>query len=598
VPESPASPPAPLWRRPAVWLFAAAALAYLAWRVPGDLVWDDSPTVCENLYARPGPPAVSFDDPRFWRSLWEQDFGSLHPDGYRPLSWVGRRIGMACQAASPRWAPAGFLALNAAVAGLLAAAAYRLARRFTRTDAAAVFSVFLLLASTPVLTGFLVLFVGIQALVPLAMCAALNCYFASAETGRRWPWLPLMALLLFVAPLYREFAGLTSLLILFLEMQRRRWRGATAATAAAAFAFALFPTALPRLLFFPDLPVAPVYQLGVLGEQAAKGTEPAASFAAWAWQATRSLKWRIFLDLFAILPPTLWLLAAAGWVAAGWRRAPAVPWRKAAFLGSFFLLTFLPFLKVFKEQVHLAYCLVPASIGLAASLEALWAAAAGRRAAAVAVAGLFLVGVADHALNPFVVRGATRDCYAAIDRVAVVCAREAPDGAVLLSNAHHAEDVRLHCGGRFGLLYTTMTSGDPARVVGDPAALDALRRRATAGVFCLDARLPRRRQQLGGDRAHWVIRDRPVPLREIGEIDRVSYRYPVLDPLKMLLPIRNVSWPGSPDLEFDYYHGPALDGTPWLREVAVSYFLYEVARDSPGEARSTPTRLFSGSSGE
>jgi hypothetical protein len=332
-------------------------------------------------------------------------------------------------------------------------------------------------------------------------------------------------------------------------------------------------------LFFPDLPVAPVYRLGDLGEKVQVGIEPGASFVTRAWETARALKWRIFLDLVSVLPPTLFLLALGGWVATALRRrSPAIPWRQAAFLAFFFLLTFLPFLKVFKEQVHLAYCLVPASILLAASVEALWmTAAAGRGTARLLVGGLLLVVVADHALNPFVVRGATRECYEAIDRLAARCTREIPEGSILLSNAHHAVDVRLRCRGRLSVYYSAMTSGRRDLMVDTPAALDALRGREEGmKVYCLDVRLPRLQGQLGWDRTHWVVRDRPVELRDLGTIDRVSYRYPVLDPLKLLTPIRNATWPGSPDLEFDYYRGPSLDGTPWLREVAVSYHLFEV----------------------
>jgi len=37
--------------------------------------------------------------------------------------------------------------------------------------------------------------------------------------------------------------------------------------------------------------------------------------------------------------------------------------------------------------------------------------------------------------------------------------------------------------------------------------------------------------------------------------------------------------PGPPDLEFDFYRGPALSGEPFLREVAVDYWLYKVTSD-------------------
>ena len=97
----------------------------------GDLVWDDTPTVLANLYTAPSGPVISFADPNFLQNLWEQDFGAVHVDGYRPLSWAVRRIGLSFQASS-EWAPAGFVALNAVLAGLLAVALFWLARRFTR----------------------------------------------------------------------------------------------------------------------------------------------------------------------------------------------------------------------------------------------------------------------------------------------------------------------------------------------------------------------------------------------------------------------------------------------------------------------------------
>ena len=497
-------------------LSLAVALGYSAWRAPGDLVWDDTPTMLANLYTAPSGPVISFADPDFLRNLWRQDFGAVHVDGYRPLSWAMRRIGLACQASS-EWAPAWFVALNAVLAGLLAVA-FSGWRGASRAHGCALFSVFLVLASTPVLTGFLVLFTGIQALVPLAMCAALNCYFASLESKRPWIWLALMGALLFVAPLYREFAGITPLLVLFLEIQQSRWRSSAAILSALAFALALFPTALPHYLFFPELTVAPIYQLGALGAQASAGIEPNAPFLTRIGQAALSLKWRIFLDLVSILPPTLFLLALAGWMATAVRsRIPAIPWRPTAFLVFFFLLTFLPFLKVFKEQVHLAYCLVPASIFLAASVEALWTASAmARRAPRLLVVALLLIVLGDHALNPFIVRAATQDCYAAIGRVTAACKREMPEGSILLSNAHHAADVCLLAQGRFTLNYTVMSSGRIDLLIDSPAALDALRRSAgDKRIFCLDVSLPRRRGQPGGDRIHWVVRDRPVEMDDL-----------------------------------------------------------------------------------
>ena len=211
-------------------------------------------------------------------------------------------------------------------------------------------------------------------------------------------------------------------------------------------------------------------------------------------------------------------------------RTPAIPWRPTAFLMFYFLLTFLPFLKVFKEQVHLAYCLIPASILLAASVEALWReAAAVQWAPRLVVAGLLLIVVGDHAINPFVVRAATRDCYAAIGRVTATCVREMPPGSILLSNAHHAADVCLLAQGRFALNYTVMSSGRRDLLIDTPAALTALRIAAGEGESSVStwlaaaARTVRRRpDSLGRARPSRSIarsrRDRPgiLPLHLLG----------------------------------------------------------------------------------
>src|SRR5206468_151922 len=106
---------------------------------------------------------------------------------------------------------------------------------------------------------------------------------------------------------------------------------------------------------------------------------------------------------------------------------------------------------------------------------------------ATILGGLFLLAVSDHALNLMVVRQATRECYAAIDRVAHVCAREMPPGSCLLSNAHQGLDVQLRGNHQFTSYFSTMTGGWRQRLVATPQALDALMNEAgDQRVFCLD----------------------------------------------------------------------------------------------------------------
>ncbi|MFO0928150.1 MAG: hypothetical protein U0736_14115 [Gemmataceae bacterium] len=563
----------PRWLAPAV-VVVLVGLVYIAWRAPGQFVWDDSPTLCENEFPEPGVAIDPLTPHLSDRWKYGDEFGRTHPDGYRPLSWMMRRIGQAGHAAAPATTRVGLLLLNALVAGLLALAHFRLARRFTCSPVAASFAVFLLLAAMPILTGLLVLFTGIQALVLLVMCACLNSYFCYRDTGHGG-WLVGVALLLLLGPWYREFVGLTAVLLVLLELQRGQWRSPVVAVAVVGFAHALFPTALPHLAF-PELPVRPVWRLGALKDQ----IEFTVASNPHAWLdvagAIRGLQWRIFLDLLNILPPTLVLLAAAGWVGSLRRRDPAEA-RGGLFLAGFFAVTFLPFLVVFKEQVHLAYALVPASILLAAGVERLWRLTAEHRALRVATVALLALAVTDHGLNPFVVRSFTRRSYATIARLTRRCEAEMKPGAVVLANPHHAWELRFLTKGKLSCFFTAMTSGNRPMLVPDPPTLQAMIDRAgDAGVYLLDARLPVTDGQPGCDRIHWIVRDRVIDLLHYGEVAKLSFRYPVLDPLKWLLPIEVTSFPGSPDLEFDYYRGPALDGARGVREVAVGSHLYKV----------------------
>jgi hypothetical protein len=65
----------------------------------------------------------------------------------------------------------------------------------------------------------------------------------------------------------------------------------------------------------------------------------------------------------------------------------------------------------------------------------------------------------------------------------------------------------------------------------------------------------------------------------LGKIAAVHYVYPFFDPVRLLLPTTVATWPGPPDLEFDFYRGPALSGQPFLREVAADYLFYKMTGD-------------------
>jgi hypothetical protein len=302
---------------------------------------------------------------------------------------------------------------------------FLVARRFTKTDIAALLAIVLFYATPPAVTASWVVVAGLQILVPLCLCAGLLCYWHSMEGTRgRNAAFGVVVLLLLIGPWIREFLGVLPLLLGLLELVRYRrltWRHAVFS---AAFLHAVFPTAIPKLIAFPDLPLVPVHRLGHLGEQVSEA---------------RPIRWYACWHFVPLLPPTLWLLTSAASATLGvhlawtkwfggaavadrlwntWSRQPrsrkaidafqtafsiapaawlllvqtmherGAPWTQVAFavcwmvvvmamhvhwfLAVWFAVTFLPLLWVFAEHVHFLYCLAPTCIVFAAVLERAW----------------------------------------------------------------------------------------------------------------------------------------------------------------------------------------------------------------------------------
>jgi hypothetical protein len=610
------------WQLAGLW--AAVAVGYFLIRSTTPLVWDDTPLISAARYEHALEQDLRGAEP--WRVILERSFCSLQGNGYRPLNIVQRYVGvMFFGPGDPD--PAPWFAVGGAILGLMTVCVFLVARRYCGPPAA-LLAAFLLLFATPTITGAWPVVMNMQATVPLMICLGLLTYWRLAEaTGaRRWACAAALAVVLLVGPWVREFIGIVPLLILWEEWKRARRPTWVMALAGVFFLHALFPTALMKVLIFPNLSLRPVFAMGHLAEVLETAGAPAAGLGI--IQHLRSLKWDVPNHFLVLYPPLLLGLGALayGVQAVSLALAPAatpgsrlralrplaVPsvllfgagtlylaqspylgfWlvlgvaavcaRVNGLLGVWFLLSFLPFLKLFTEQVHLAYSLVPASIGLAGMLEraaprlrgvALW-----RRGVRWAVVVLFLVGVADHALNLY----ASHRVVAATNRVIYAMARwfraNVPAGSVVICNALHLEDIRLASGNHFAA-YWTVACGIPAddKALPNPAALEKFLR-ANAGkrpVYFLDVDYPFTPDK-EGYHSHQYVRNHNVSMEPLGKVRTLRVRYAYLDPFKKYTPRPLMSFLGAPDLENDFYRGPAQGRTRFLREVYAEYHVYRV----------------------
>jgi hypothetical protein len=541
------------------YIFLLSFLGFIAWRWSFFFVWDDTSSASYNIYSNSGHLSLN----HIFTVLYEP-FAYVAGDGYRPISAIIRYLGAAyIYTLGVDVKP--FIVVNAALFGISLLLFLSFAGKFVQRESWRWFAALLFFASTPILTASLVLFSGIQLLVVIAMLGTLLVYFRFEETNRKL-WLVLLCALLVLGPWVREFIGVTPLLILFHQVLSRRVNK-SAVVVSIGFLHALFPTFLTSFAF-RNLPIRFVLAMGNVGAFIARPSSASGSLA----DSLAGLQWRIFLDLFSIIPPSALLLTLTLLLAGLFSLALLRPRKEDIFLLFFFTLTFLPFLKIFNSQVHLGYCALPLSVLIARQFSR-GSAITAVRTPVLAVA---VLASTDQATNLWSVRNATRVIYSEIGSLAKKFL-EFPPGTIVVGNAHHLEDIRFYSHGQidpWGFPGGIPDQRHWLRSFPEYERLVSSNRNRT--ILLLDAHLPAIGGQRGAGRVSQALSDHQVLFDDLGQIGTVRYTYPFIDPFRFLLPVSVSTWPGPPDLEFDFYRGPALSGEPFLREVALDYHLYRV----------------------
>ena len=614
-------------------LWIGIAGAFLYWRSQEGLVWCDTVIVAQNLFEEAEP--LRWGQPGTLHSIIQNSFSVIGAEGYRPLSriilWAGIAL-FSTQDFNPfLWNAAGGL-----VIGSMAVVFFLVARRFLQSDYSSLLALFLFLFATPVVTGAWNMSCGFQAIVPLMICLGLLFYWKTVESGKKSSWYATGLILVFaLGPWFREFIGLLPLLIIFLEAQRARRPTTLTLIAAAGFVHALYPTAVMKWIFYPDLEIRSIFAMGHLGVQSSTAVQHTGSVIT---QLLSDISAREMpLHFLTLYPPVIFVLCLAAALlpliretnnrsstGAGFFGSrtefklslvflfgiiiiSTIAWRTEfdstiimalfswlcfglvllglrtdLFLTWWFLLFFLPFLKVFTEQVHLAYTLLPASIIVVSALQDLWLFIGGsglvlsvcRYVFSIALA----VATADHLLNPIASYHVVHSINQGISQTALWFRSNVPPDSVIISNALHAEDIRLFSDGHFKV-YWTVQSGIPRNsdAVSEPKQLENLLRVESGrrDVYFLDVNF-----DYTPDKVHYhshkYVHGSVVDRKDLGVIHRTSARYPFIDPIKAWVSRPYVSFLGPPDLENDFYRGPARNGAYFMREVYAEYHVYKV----------------------
>ena len=619
-----------------VWLSVTLGFAIL--RSSTVLIWDDSPRLSAFLF---GPPFQIIDG-KLWTfvRVITAAFSATTASGYRPLSMIINQLGLEWFSQGDHPSFFWFLGVGAIIA-TLAVCVIVVARHYLITAAAAYFALFLFLFSTPVITGGWVVFAGIQAIVPLLICLGLILYWKILEKPRlKNYYFIALCLVLFLGPWFREFIGLLPLLLIIQEFQRRRYFSRIFAISSLAFLHALYPTAITRLVF-PGLPLKPIFAIGLLGSRL-EGDEisfiPKISLLNWhiSWhffslfpplllclillsfiiaiKSVNLIKIRkrrflfsflLFLVAFLVVC-SIYLLSSLKNSIKGcfllaivilfvsitlYKYQGEIPpskrhkeYKKSDinFLLIWFLLSFIPFLKIYTEQVHLAYAVLPVSILVTGSVENLWQYVSTTRRQLPKLfyltSFLIIIVASDHALNLYgsyqVVNGMNEGILAVSNWIR----RNLPENSIIVSNFLHLEDIRLYSDNSF-MPFWTVTAGVPLvqQVVETSEKLEKLlqENHGKRSIYFLATEFdytPAKARY----HPHKYVRGKNVEMENLGIIHVTQVKYPYLDPFKSLTSRSYVSFLGAPDLENDFYRGPAQDGQPMMREIYAEYHLFRV----------------------
>lgn len=614
-------------RRRYLLLFVVVSTVFFAIRSTEGLVWNDSPQTAENLYGfqdgligpatglsicrDQGGTGLRWESPALTAKIFQRAFSCLEFGGYRPLSAALSFFGVATfSEVYDRSPPKAYLGTLwtlgvACLFGLLAVLLFSISSEYIQSKWAGCLVLILFFFSPAMVSGAWILFSGgIQVTVPLCICLGIWIYKQTVKAEKhRWIWEGALCLTLFLGPWVREYVGLVAILVIILELQQYRRVTRLVTFGLFGFAHAVFPTALMHLAL-PHLPVVPVFKLGSLAVQL-QTLEGGTSIR----NLISSVKWDVPKVFLALLPPSFLLLSGFGWLTLLKRNRRTLlalsalvvvllltwgkPWfwltlvlgfsgvsllqsvssagrlGQIIFLNIWFLLSLLPFLKVFSAHVHLAYPLIPGLILLVASTERFL-----KKAILVPVLTLCLI---DQMLNAYGSYVTVTSLNRGVKHMARWFTDNTPAGSIVIANALHAEDIRLYSQNHILPYWSVGVGVPPERTLEKPEEIRQFLANnfGNKPIFLLNI-TQEFASHKGGYHAHKYVVRKTVQTESLGEVFAISASFPFLDPLRLLFPRHQRLFLGPPDLENDFYFGPDQSKRLFFNEVAVAYEVYKV----------------------
>lgn len=500
-------------------------------------------------------------------TVW-YDYGNASGD-YRPLNSI-IAIGMFLL----RNHPLILIFTSSALLGVLASLIYLLVMEITQKKLISLCSVFFFSFAIPSITMTWIV-INKQPLLPLIIVFGLLCYVRYQKCGRP-VWLYLLWATCFIGPLFRELAGVLPLTVLFVALAEKKWDRRLLFPLPILLFHGVFPSFLINLLFYGNVVLHSVFSRGYMRVNEMSFLSSLGDF-----------KWRVPPHFVLLLPPVLTILGlcavvlylvpriktsssrlqtALYIVGLGFtmtfflNKSSYIPLILLVALASFrfgkllpiwFLVSWLPFLKIYTVDVHLVTALIPWTVMLLLWIEHFFehiqehGEIPGRSLARLLACGLILIAFLDHSLNLV----AVRSTFSAINKGVVEMADwfnvNTKNEIALVTNFNGISLISSLAPQRVKSYWTpdSKPGGWPfSRDILGPSELEAMIREnyARQEFYLLE--------HLGRRVSHPYLDNPPCGRIEFVNRFATSNSYPFIDPLKHITKSKYFSFPGPPDL--------------------------------------------------
>lgn len=569
-------------------------------------------------------------------SIIYQEFSNNSLREYRPLSFIQHHLSIIAYAGDILQKPLASMVVVAIGWGCVAALHFVFAQRFLGSCIWALVATFLFMTVMPVVSGSWIIVMGWQWVVQVVVLGGLLCY-QNFKNDDRLRWIFLLICLGIIGPWFREFSGLFVFICLANEILFERKRSRLLILVLGILTLhVIFPAFISNLVLggaLKNISLTSIFRLGPIGQLSSGGAT---------LLNLSIIRWDAVYHFLLLFPPLLWIIAAAG-LTVSKAEIPISSIPKGFFLpalGEFvktgsisgiigilfvfiFILTslgilgsnyspacvmaalmlfglvalgmlprypilciysffsFVPFLKLYLHEVHLAYAAGPMAIILVTHArewvrfleregKPIW-----RRFSFIATIFFLTVIVIDGALNPLASYLVVKGIYKGTQERATWIGRNIPKSSIVIGNFIDLRDILLYAPEHFVPYFSIAPNWEPNQVNTGAKLIDLIdRERGNRNIYLLGAVFPRLSGKYVYHHMHYLRVFRETASRRFAFFTRVVYPY--ADPLKYFIPAGLVSFPGPPDLVDDYWVGEERQRSPFIRETYAEYLLLRI----------------------